>query len=163
MRGRPFHIVTDWRIKGNLSDVARLLLRMEDWPMWWGGTYRAVKLRDDGSYLVRSKGLLPLSLRWTARILPQSLPYAWVLEMAGDLNGHSCWSLRQAGVLVEVENDWYPFGPPLLGSLTAPSHRRAMAQGQQALHAELARQGRMGDPPMLPDPPAQPARLSAIQ
>ena len=163
MRDRPFHIVTDWRIKGNVSDVARLLLRMEDWPSWWGGTYRAVRQRDDGSYLVRSRGILPLSLRWTARIMPQSLPYTWVVEVAGDLNGHSCWNLRQAGVLVEVENDWCPFGLPLLGSLTAPSHRWVMAQGQQAICAELARQGRMGDPPMLPDPAAQASGLPAIQ
>ncbi len=163
MRDKSFHIVTAWRIRGNLPDVARLLIGMEDWPSWWGSTYRSVTLKDDGSYAVRSKGLLPLTLRWTARIVPQSLPNTWMVEASGDVHGHSYWNLRQAGVVVEVENDWHPIGLPLLGSLTAPSHRWAMAQGKDALCEELLRLRRMGNLPMLPDQAAHPTGLSAIQ
>lgn len=89
MRDRPFHIVTSWRIKGNLPDTARLLVGREDWPAWWGSTHRSVTLKDDGRCAIRSKGPLPLPLRGTARILARSAPNFCRIKAKGDVQGHS--------------------------------------------------------------------------
>lgn len=136
-------IITDWRIKGSVSDVAGLLNRIESWPLWWGSVYRSVKAEGDGSFAVRSKGLLPLGLRWSARIVEDNLPYRWVVEASGDLHGRGIWNLRQAGDVVEVEYDWHPAGLPLIAGLSSASHRRAMATGYSALCEELARRHRV--------------------
>lgn len=151
-------IITDWRVRGSLSDAVHLLTRMEDWPRWWGGAHKSAEVLGDGHFAMRSRGLLPL--RWTARITEARLPYRWVVVAEGDLHGRGIWSLRQAGSVVEVEYDWRPAG---LSLLSGTSHRWAMAQGRLALAEEMERLSRLQDTAPLADHAAQPTRLRAIQ
>lgn len=152
------NIITDWRVRGSLSDAVQLLTRMEDWPRWWGSAHKSAQALGEGQFLMRSRGLLPL--RWTARITEARLPYRWVVEATGDFHGRGIWSLRQAGSVVEVEHDWRPTG---LSLLSGTSHRWAMAQGRIALTEEMERLSHLQNSGPLADRAAFSAGLPAIQ
>lgn len=151
-------IITDWRVKGSLSDAVELLTRMQDWPRWWGSAHRSAEVLGAGEFVMRSRGVLPL--RWTARITEARLPYRWEVEATGDLHGRGIWRLRQAGSVVEVEYAWHP---ARLSLVAGASHRWAMAQGRSALAEEMERLASLRGPSPLADQTAQPARLGAVQ
>lgn len=162
MASHPNRVFTDWRVKGDLADVVRLLTSVADWPRWWGQVIRSVSPTGDG-FVIRSKGLLPLGLRWHLRPVEAALPYRWVTEITGDLQGRGLWHLRQAGAVVEVEHEWQPHGLPFLSGVGNATHRWLLGQAKTAVTAELERLGRMGNLPILPDHTAPPARLGPIQ
>ena len=142
MSAPTFRIITDWRVKGRLADVVRLLTKVEDFPRWWGNVHAAVVPRGPDTFAVRSRAILPL--RWQARVIEAAPPHRFVIEASGGLAGRGIWHLRQAGDVVEIEFDWQPAHRPRLGWLTVWSHRRAMSCGQSALRAEMARINRIG-------------------
>lgn len=164
MPSHPHRLFTAWRLKGDLGDAVRLLTEVADWPSWWGSVIRSVTAEpEEESYVIRSRGLLPLGLRWRLKVVERGLPYRWVTEVSGDLQGRGIWHLRQAGAVIEVEHEWQTRGLPFLASVTQASHRWLLSQAQEALTAELQRIG--SSPFMSPsaDPPAKPARLRPIQ
>lgn len=171
----PFRIITDWRVKGRLTDVVRLLTTPETFPIWWSEVYLAVKPLDRGdaqgighTVLIKSRGWLRYRLHWRARLIEADLPHRWVIEASGDINGRGTWHLRQAGDLVEIEYDWQVTSnnplvrllTPMFGWLMAANHRWAMARGEAALKIALTKLYRAKN---LPDAPAHAPGLTAIQ
>ena len=171
----PFRIITDWRVKGRLTDVVRLLTTPETFPIWWSEVYLAVKPLAPGdaegighTVAIRAKGWLRYRLHWRATLTEANLPHSWVIEAKGDLNGRGTWHLRQAGEVVEVEYDWQVPSDrplrrlmvPLFGWLMTANHRWAMSRGEAALNRALAKLYRARN---SADAPAYPPGLTAIQ
>lgn len=170
MPSHSHRVFTDWRVKGDLGQAVQLLTGVADWPRWWGQVIKSTAPDPSGEgFVIRSKGLLPLGLRWRLRVVDQSLPYRWVTEISGDLQGRGLWHLRQAGAVVEVEHEWQPHGLPFLSGVGNATHRWLLAQAKSALITELEAPGRVGNLPLSPDlarsanQAAPPARLRPIQ
>jgi hypothetical protein len=171
----PFRIITDWRVKGRLTDVVRLLTTPETFPIWWSDVYLAVKPLALGdaqgvghTVAIRAKGWLRCRLHWRATLIEANLPHSWVIEATGDVNGRGIWHLRQAGELVEIEYDWQVTSNrlilrlmvPLFGWLMVANHRWAMKRGEAALNRALVKLQRART---SADAPAYPPGLTAIQ
>ncbi|OZA07294.1 MAG: hypothetical protein B7Y02_14220 [Rhodobacterales bacterium 17-64-5] len=171
----PFRIITDWRVKGRLTDVVRLLTTPETFPIWWSDVYLAVRPVAPGdargvghTVAIRSRGWLGYRLHWNARLIEADLPHRWVIEATGEVKGRGTWRLRQAGDVVEIEFDWQVTSSnplvrrltPLFGWLMRANHNWAMTRGETALKDALAKLYRAKN---LPDLAAYPPGLPAIQ
>ncbi len=149
-----FRIVTHWRLKGRIEDVARILSDPTAFPRWWGDVYLGVTViqKGDASGVgqtvdVHSKGWLPYHLHWHGKLVETAVPQRWVVEATGDLVGRGVWTLTQNGGVAKVEYDWRVSTDRLLFRLLAPffrwlmisNHQWAMAKGEAGLQRELDR------------------------
>lgn len=171
----PFRIITDWRVRGRLTDVVRLLTTLETFPIWWSEVYLAVRPVAPGdaqgighTVPIRSRGWLRYRLHWKATLTEADLPHRWVIEATGDVHGRGTWHLRQAGEVVEIEFDWQVTSNnplvrlliPLFGWAMRANHTWAMARGEAALKSALDKLYRAKN---LPDEAAFSPGLTAIQ
>jgi hypothetical protein len=154
-----FNIVSHWRVRGGrvrggVDQVYDLISKPEDFVRWWPAVYLRVQDvepgDDDGVGRVvdlHTKGLLPYTLDWRAKVLEVDKPHHLVVEARGDLEGRGEWQLRQDGDWVQVDYDWTVIAnkpwmkllAPLLRPVFAANHRWAMKQGQLGLVRELTR------------------------
>ena len=94
-----------------------------------------------------TRGWLPYTLRWQARLVEDRRPHGWTIAATGDLAGRGVWTLAQQGGLAAIGYDWrIEVEKPLLKPLTpvlkpvyAANHRWAMARGLEGLRRELVR------------------------
>ena len=99
---------------------------------------------------LHTRGRLPYTLRWQARMVEDRRPHGWTIEATGDLVGRGVWRLEQRGELVAVRYDWQvAVEKPLLRPLTpilrpvyAANHRWAMARGFEGLNRGARAPGR---------------------
>lgn len=149
-----YHFTTHWQIEGNISEVADILSDGEDFARWWPSVYlRITEIepgdeRQVGKVLdLYTKGWLPYTLRWQARITSNNHPHGFTLIATGDFVGEGVWTLEQQGDLVVVTYDWrIEATKPLLRYLSfllrplfAANHHWAMAKGEESLKLELQR------------------------
>ncbi len=141
-------------MRGGIEDVAAILSDAELFPVWWPEVYLSVRVVDRGGrdgagrrVALHTRGRLPYTLRWQARMVEDRRPHGWTIEASGDLVGRGVWRLEQRSELVAVRYDWQvAVEKPLLRPLTpilrpvyAANHRWAMARGFEGLNRELAR------------------------
>jgi hypothetical protein len=154
MASNEYHIVTEWRVKGTVQEVAEVLNQPSDLPRWWPSVYLDVQEIEPGNengvgrvVNLYTKGWLPYTLRWTFRVTESSIPHGFALEAWGDLVGRGIWTLKQEGELVRVIYDWkINADKPLLRTFSflfkpifAANHRWAMQMGEESLNLELMR------------------------
>jgi hypothetical protein len=154
MAAHAFHIVTSWRIRAEIDEVAAILTDAASLPRWWPAVYLAATITAPGDarsigrkVAVRSKGKLPYHINWTAELLSADLPHRWEIAATGDLAGRGVWTLRQAGDVTVADYDWrvnadrplFRILAPVLRPVFAWNHRWAMAQGEAALQREVIR------------------------
>src|SRR5438093_7132251 len=104
MSSNEYHIVTEWRARGTVDEVADILREATDLPRWWPSVYLNVKEIEPGDkngvgrvVALHTKGWLPYTIRWTFRVTEANYPYGFSLEAWGDLVGRGIWTLRQEG------------------------------------------------------------------
>jgi hypothetical protein len=154
MTSNEYHIITEWRLKGTIQEVADVLGRATDLARWWPSVYLDVQEVEPGDEngvgkVVRlyTKGWLPYTLRWTFRVTESSHPHGFALEAWGDLVGRGIWTLKQEGEWVHVIYDWkISADKPLLRTFSfllkpifSANHRWAMHMGEKSLELELMR------------------------
>lgn len=88
---------SEWDIEHELVDVYRALEAFEDYPRWWREV-RDVRRAGEERFEVFVRALLPYDLKFDATATHRDLA-AGILEidMAGDLEGFSRWTLRPLG------------------------------------------------------------------
>lgn len=154
MASNAYHIITEWRVKGTVEEVADVLKQATDLPRWWPSVYLDAQQIEPGDEhgvgrVVRlyTKGWLPYTLRWTFRVTESSYPDGFALEAWGDLVGRGIWTLKQEGEWARVIYDWkVNADKPLLRTFSflfkpifASNHRWAMRMGEESLKLELMR------------------------
>jgi hypothetical protein len=149
-----FTLATRWRVAATIEEVAAILSAPERLPLWWPEVYLSAEIVARGgadglgrTVLFHTRGWLPYSLRWQARLSGSDRPHGWTVEATGDLVGRGTWRLEQRGDIalvgylwrVRVEKPGLKQLAPLLRPLYAANHRWAMARGFEGLTRELAR------------------------
>ena len=147
-----FTLLTRWQVAAAIDEVAAILAEPERFPDWWPEVYLSVTELDPGgpdgvgrTLALHTRGWLPYTLRWQARVVESRRPHGWTVEATGDLAGRGTWRLEQRGDVADVSYDWRvavekpllkPL-TPLLRPLYAANHRWAMARGLEGLKREL--------------------------
>ena len=154
MANNEYHIVTEWRVKGTLKEVADVLNQATDLARWWPSVYLDVQEIEPGDEKgigkvgrLYTKGWLPYTLHWTFRVTESSYPYGFALDASGDFVGRGVWTLEQQGEWViviydwriNVEQPWLRTFSFLLKPIFAANHRWAMRMGEKSLELELMR------------------------
>jgi hypothetical protein len=148
----PFTLTTCWQVAATVEEVAAILAEPERFPDWWPEVYLSVAELDPGgpdgtgrTVALHTRGRLPYTLRWQARVVESRRPRGWTVEATGDLVGRGTWRLEQRGDIADITYDWRvavekpllkPLAP-LLRPLYAANHRWAMARGLEGLQREL--------------------------
>jgi hypothetical protein len=154
MTSNEYHIITEWRVKGTIKEVADVLSEATDLARWWPSVYLDVQEIEPGDEKgvgkvgrLYTKGWLPYTLRWTFRVTESSYPSGFALDASGDFVGRGVWTLEQHGDWVNVIYDWrINAEKPLLRAFSfllkpifAANHRWAMRMGEESLKLELMR------------------------
>ena len=154
MSSNEYHIITQWRIKGTVNEVADVLSQATDLARWWPSVYLDLQEVEPGDekgvgkvIQLYTKGWLPYILRWTFRVSESSYPYGFRLEAVGDLVGRGIWTFEQQSENVNVTYDWkINAEKPLLRMFSfvlkpifTANHNWAMRMGEESLKLELMR------------------------
>jgi hypothetical protein len=148
-----YQFLTRWRVPGDVSDVYAILSDPLAYPRWWPEVFLNVRPvrqtagRTPRAVRIHSKGRLPYTLNWEARLADVRAPYGFTLEARGDFVGRGVWDLKQDGDFVEATFDWritarkplLRFLSFLLKPIFSANHEWAMRRGREALRCELAR------------------------
>ncbi|MDX2247726.1 MAG: polyketide cyclase [Bacteroidia bacterium] len=151
MSGVKYHFITHWEVEASKAEVADILNRPMDLPLWWPSVYLGIEkeITPEGKtyYHLFTKGWLPYTLRWKFRQTVNQLPDYLELEAEGDFNGYGKWSLRQEGSTAKITYDWEIVADKLifrlfsfaLRPLFSFNHHWAMKKGLESLRLEIAR------------------------
>ena len=167
-----------WRLPAPPQDVYDLLFDFGRLPAWWPAMFLDALQVQPGDergvgrvYQLRTRGWLPLRLRWYVNVTSTERPYSFQSETWGDLTGAWDWQVVGRGATSEARCDWTyrleKVAPrlvwPLLRPLFALSQDWSLRRGEQSLVMELARRAsvRGEAPPTAAAVPPGPARLSA--
>lgn len=156
-----YEFVTIWRVKAPLEKVWDLIFHAEDWPEWWRGVEKVVKLKDGDAnhvgavhrYIWKSK--LPYRLIFDMKT-------TWVEPMStlegqaiGELQGTGRWRLTSDGEFttvrynwkVETTKRWMNYLAPIARPLFKWNHDVVMGWGEQGLAQRLGVTLRVRDSP----------------
>jgi hypothetical protein len=160
MSSHDYHFVTHWRVTGTVEDVSAIIEDLRHLPRWWPAVYLAVDEIDPGDARgigrtvdFHTKGWLPYTLRWRARVIESRSPYGFTIKATGDFDGRGIWTFRQDSDEVDVVFDWKLRAEKplirqmsgLLKPLFERNHVWAMARGEESLRLELARRSAKSD------------------
>ena len=142
-----YHMLTRWRLKASPEEIYTILSEPAEYPRWWPSVYLMVRQIAPRRVQLRTRGLLPYTLTWTADTTGSRPPHRIVVKAAGDFEGTGEWSIVPDGEYADVTFDWkVEVEKPLLRYLTVllrpafeANHRWAMEQGRRSLELELAR------------------------
>ncbi|MEZ4405753.1 MAG: SRPBCC family protein [Polyangiales bacterium] len=154
MASNEYEFQTKWRVEATPDEVFDILSQPEELPRWWPSVYLAVEELDLGDEsgvgrVVRfhTKGWLPYTLDWTARVTEVDRPGRVRLAAYGDLEGEGHWTLTADGAFTDIVYDWKVSALKSLlrsGSFFARpvferNHQWAMARGEESLKLEILR------------------------
>lgn len=171
-----------WRVEGTVEEVARIVYEGPDYNSWWPGVYLESKeLVPGGEHGVGrevefyERSLLPLKIRWRARVLDAHWPGSMTIEASGAFTGKGEWTLEQDGPRVNIALDWRvhthspieKYGALIIRPIARLNHNWAMTRGEESLRLELLRR-RARTPyeraavPSAPGPAVSASALAAI-
>ena len=182
MPSNEYHFITHWRVPSTCEEITELLTNAEDWVRWWPSVYLDITQVDtieahgySSALHLYTKGWLPYTLRWTAKVVETNHPHGFRIEAAGDFVGTGVWTIEQDGLWVNVTYDWriqadkalLRYGSFLFRPLFEWNHRWAMRMGEESLRLELARRRADSDDeratiPAPPGPTKAPPTLALV-
>ena len=148
-----YSMVSDWYIEGDLEEIADILGDAEGYARWWSSVYLDMKIIEPGDEEkvgqvvdVYSRGWLPYTLRWRARVIESRRPFGFTVQSEGDFAGEGVWTLEPQGEHVHVRFTWnIRADKPLLRYFSfvlrpvfSANHGWAMRRGEEGLRHELA-------------------------
>jgi hypothetical protein len=154
MATNDYQFITHWRVKGLAPEVYDVVVDARGFLRWWPQVYlevTTVKPAGEhglgGAFDLRTRGKVPYTLRWQARVSETHYPEGFTIEATGDFGGRGVWSFTQDGDWVNITFDWrLRAEKPLLRYLSflfkplfSANHRWAMVKGEEGLRRELSR------------------------
>jgi hypothetical protein len=143
-----------WRVQGTVEEVAPVVYEGPGYTGWWPGVYMESKelVPGDGKMVGRvvefyEHALLPMNIRWQAKVLESDWPHSMKIQAMGAFNGEGTWKLEQNGPDVDITLDWrvHTISPleyylsPVVRPVARLNHNYAMKQGEKSLQLELQR------------------------
>lgn len=153
MATNDYRFVTHWRVLGLTAKVYDILADASGYLRWWSQVYLEVIVVKPagehglgGVFDLHTRGKLPYTLRWQARVSETNYPHGFTIEATGDFVGRGIWTFTQDRDWVDITFDWrLRAEKPLLRYLSflfkpffSANHRWAMARGKEGLRRELA-------------------------
>jgi hypothetical protein len=154
MPTNDYHFVDQWRVAGDLEEVAGIIEDALSLPNWWSSVYFEVKELEPGGaggvgrlISLRAGGWLPYTLRINFRTTESRYPNGFSMDATGDLEGRGIWTFVQDGPFVNVTYDWtIRANKPIIDKLSfllkpifRSNHRWTMKRGEESLQLELLR------------------------
>ena len=107
-----YAFLTAWRLAAPRERVFEVIHASEQWPEWWRGVERVVKLEDGdgegrgslGLYTWRSR--IPYRVQFEMRITRVDRPERMDGEAVGELTGTGCWRLFEDDGTTVVLFEW---------------------------------------------------------
>jgi len=166
-----YYFTSEWRVKGNVKEVADVLNDLLALVDWWPSVYLEIKELSPGDkdgigrrVELVTKGWLPYTIKWQFSVTESRYPYGSTIHAYGDFDGVGNWFFKQDGDLVVMTYDWrIKAEKPLfrtfsfmLKPIFSANHRWAMARGEESLRLELARRhaASSAEATKIPPPPA---------
>jgi hypothetical protein len=153
MATNDYQFTTHWRVLGLTAKVYDILADASGYLRWWSQVYLEVIVVKPagehglgGVFDLHTRGKLPYTLRWQARVSETNYPAGFTIEATGDFVGRGIWTFTQDRDWVDITFDWrLRAEKPLLRYLSflfkpffSANHRWAMARGEEGLRRELA-------------------------
>jgi hypothetical protein len=165
-----YHFITQWFLEATCEEVSQILLDGPGLARWWPSVYLQVIELEHGDAMglgtvldLHTKGWLPYTLHWYARVTESHYPAGFSLEATQDFIGRGIWTIDQAGSYVKIIYDWKILAEkPLLKyfsfimkPLFSANHHWAMRMGEESLKLELLRRRAKTDEERnrIPPPP----------
>ena len=154
MADNAYHFVDQWRVEGDVKEVADILEDALALPRWWGSVYFGVREIEPGEehgigklISLRAGGWLPYTLRINFRTIESPYPHGFTMDATGDLEGKGIWIFEQDGQFVNVTYDWtIKANKPIIETLSfllkpifRSNHTWTMKRGEASLKLELLR------------------------
>jgi hypothetical protein len=153
-RGRTFRLTSLWRLSGAASEVNAIFNDMETIVDWWPAAFMRIDVVDPGgmgsigkTVRLHTKGLLPHTFQFLARMCPGDQPDTIKIEVQGDFYGHALIAVREREDGLELSFDWkirvhHPWVgnlAPFLRPVLAWNHGWVMRHGCAGLQREIYR------------------------
>jgi hypothetical protein len=154
MPSNDYHFIDQWRVEGDVQEVADIIEDALSLSVWWSSVYFEVNELEPGGeggvgklIGLRAGGWLPYTLRINFRTTESRYPNGFSMDASGDLEGKGIWVFKQAGPFVEVTYDWtIRANKPIIDKLSfllkpifRSNHRWTMKRGEESLKLELLR------------------------
>jgi hypothetical protein len=139
-------VLTQWRFSATGPEVSEILLDFCTYPNWWPSVYLDAIATPAGT-VVKTKGWLPLTSRWTLRLSEDRGPHGFTIIAQGDLSGTGILTIDEIGGSAIVTCDWNVtltkgtlkiLRTPFKRILRANCHW-ALKQGEDSLRLEIIR------------------------
>lgn len=170
MAFNDYHIVTRWRLRASLDELAHLFEDVEALARWWPAAFLHVQTVAPGDEGVlgkvvhlQTKGWLPYTLRFHFRVAEFEIKRRFVVVVWGDFEGRCIGTVEARGAHLRVTFDWkVRVQKPLVRRLSwlfkpvfIANHLWVMARGRESIGLELARRraARRREALTLPAPP----------
>jgi hypothetical protein len=153
MSTNDYEFMTRWGLRGTAAEVYDWVVDAQGYLRWWPQVYlRVTTITQPGKHGLGAvndlytRGKLPYTLRWRARVTETRYSAGFTIEATGDFFGRWIWTFEQEGDWVNATFDWrLRAEKPLLRYLSflpkplfCANHRWAMARGREGLQKELA-------------------------
>jgi hypothetical protein len=153
MATNDYQFITHWRVLGSTAKVYDVLVDASGYLRWWSQVYLEVTVVKpagehglEGVFDLHTRGKLPYTLRWRARVSETNYPNGFSIEAAGDFVGRGIWIFTQDRNWVDITFDWrlraekslLRYLSFLFKPFFSANHRWAMARGEEGLRRELA-------------------------
>ena len=154
MSTKDYHFVDEWRVEGDLKEVADIIEDALSLSSWWPSVYFEVKELEPGGeggvgklISLSAGGWLPYTLRINFRTTESRYPNGFSMDATGDLEGTGIWTFAQDGRFVNVTYDWtIRANKPIIDKLSfllkpifRSNHHWTMKRGEESLKLELLR------------------------
>ena len=112
MPPHDYHLITRWRVRASLEQVYGILIRADHYPLWWSQAFldaRELPGGHPGGERVGcflTKGYLPYTLSFRARVSERRFPHGFAIETGGDFEGRGVCSFARRGAWVHATYDW---------------------------------------------------------
>ena len=149
-----YRIVTCWSLRATMDEVGRIAAEPDRLSQWWPATFLEASRRERDKELAAgseldfvTKGWLPHTMRFSARVQELSYPGSFRAEVSGDFEGQLLCEMHTDGGLCTIRFEWVvKVHKPMVRALSFllkplfySNHLWVMMRGWRSLHVELAR------------------------
>lgn len=156
--GRVFRLHSLWELDSEIDEALAIFHDMDAMVDWWSAAFMRMEVMEPGgadsigkTVRLHTKGWLPHSFQFMARIKAGETATTVGIDVAGDFHGEALMAMEKVGGRlmlafdwhIHVDHPWVRFVAALVRPVLAWNHRWVMRIGQAGLQREIYR--RRGD------------------